>query len=72
MNRMAKLAHPDKRVLDPLRELRAGLISSDYAESKGEPREPHRVNAVISAAQALDVREGRQMGSYTTVEQALA
>src|SRR5215208_2845241 len=72
MNRMAKLAHPDKRVLDPLRELRAGLISSDHAESKGEPGEPYRVNAVISAARALDIREGRQAGSYTTVEQAVA
>jgi hypothetical protein len=72
MNHMAKLPRPDKLVLAPLRLLRAGLISSDYAESKGEPGEPHRKGAVISAARALDAWEGRQWGSYTTVEQALA
>jgi hypothetical protein len=72
MNRMARLPRPDKRVLAPLRELRAGLVSSDHAESKGEPGEPHRANAVTSAARALDVSEGRQVSSYTTVEQAVA
>jgi len=72
MRRIGKLPRSYKRILNPLRELRIGLYASDHAERTGEPRESHRLESVITAARSLDREEGRQAGSYTTVEQAVA
>lgn len=72
MERISKLPQSDKRVLDPLRQLRAGLYASDHAEARGEPGEPSRIDFVKAAAVSLDVRQGRRADSYATLEEALA
>ena len=72
MRRIGKLPRSDKRIVNPLRELRIGLYASDHAERRGEPGESHRLESVITAARSLDREEGRQADSYTTVEQAVA
>jgi hypothetical protein len=72
MRRIGKLPRSDKRILNPLRELRIGLYASDHAERRGEPGECQRLESVITAARSLDREEGRQADSYTTVEQAVA
>jgi hypothetical protein len=72
MNRLGRLPRADKRGIGQLRQLRTGLYASDHAEGRGEPGEPHRIDWVKAAAVSLDVEQGRQAGSYTTVEEAVA
>ena len=69
---MSELPRADKRGLAPLRQLLTGLYASDHAEGRGEPGESHRIDWVKAAAVSLDVEQGRQAGSYTTVEEAVA
>jgi len=69
---MSELPRSDKRGLEPLRQLRTGLYASDHAEGNGGSAEPHRIDWVKVAAVSLDVEQGRQAGSYRTVEEAVA
>ena len=71
IHRIDKLPRSDKRVLNPLRELRIGLYASDHAERKGEPGEPHRVDSVLRAAQFKDRDVGGETDWHMTLEQAL-
>ena len=69
---MGELPWQEQGILERLMELLAGLRSSDYAETHGQPSEPHRNQAVILAAGLKDRREGRQIDPDMTPEQALA
>ena len=71
IHRIDKLPRSDKRVLNPLRELRIGLYESDQAESRGELGEPHRVDSVLRAAQFKDRDVGGETDWHMTLEQAL-
>jgi hypothetical protein len=71
-DRMAELPRAEQGILERLIELMAGLRSSDYAESRGQPGEPRRNQAVIIAASIKDRREGRQVNPDMTPEQAAA
>jgi len=72
MHQIGKLPRSDKRVLNPLRELRIGLYASDHAERKGEPGEPHRVDHVLRAARFKDLEVGGKLDWHRTLEQAVA
>jgi hypothetical protein len=71
MRRIGKLPWSDKRILNPLRELRVGLYESDDAESRGEPGEPYRVDSVLRAARFKDRDLGRTVEGHMTLEQAV-
>ena len=71
MRRIGNLPWSDKRILNPLRELRVGLYESDDAESRGEPGEPYRVDSVLRAARFKDRDLGRTVEGHMTLEQAL-
>jgi hypothetical protein len=72
MRRIGKLPWSDKRILNPLRELRVGLYESDDAESRGELGKPYRVDSVLRAAQFKDRDVGREIDWRMTLEQAVA
>lgn len=71
MRRIGNLPWSDKRILNPLRELRVGLYESDDAESRGEPGEPYRVDSVLRAARFKDRDLGRAVEGHMTLEQAV-
>jgi hypothetical protein len=71
MRRIGKLPGSDKRILNPLRELRVGLYESDDAESRGEPGESYRVDSVLRAARFKDRDLGRAVEGHMTLEQAV-
>ena len=71
MRRIGNLPWSDKRILNPLRELRVGLYESDDAESRGEPGEPYRVDSVLRAARFKDRDLGREIARHMTLEQAV-
>jgi hypothetical protein len=71
MRRIGNLPWSDKRILNPLRELRVGLYESDDAESRGEPGEPYRVESVLRAARFKDRDLGRAVEGHMTLEQAV-
>ena len=70
--RIGRLPWSDKRILNPLRELRIGLYKSDQAESRGKLGRPPRVDSVIRAARFKDRDVGRGIDSHMTLEQAVA
>jgi hypothetical protein len=72
MRRIGKLPGSDKRILNPLRELRVGLYESDDAESRGELGKPYRVDSVLRAARFKDRDVGREIDWRMTLEQAVA
>jgi hypothetical protein len=69
---VADLPWPEQGVIERLMALLAGLRSSDYAESHGQPGEPHRNQAVILAAGLKDRQEGLQIDPDMTPERAVA
>ena len=71
MRRIGNLPWSDKRILNPLRELRVGLYESDDAQSRGEPGEPYRVDSVLRAARFKDRDLGREIAWHMTLEQAV-
>ena len=71
MRRIGNLPWSDKRILNPLRELRVWLYESDDAESRGEPGEPYRVDSVLRAARFKDRDLGRAVEGHMTLEQAV-
>lgn len=71
MRRIGNLPWSDKRILNPLRELRVGLYESDDAQSRGEPGEPYRVDSVLRAARFKDRDLGRAVEGHMTLEQAV-
>ncbi len=71
-NLMAELPWQEQNILERLMELLAGLRSSDYAESRGEPSAPRRIMAVIVAAGIKTRQQGRQINPAMTPEQAAA
>ena len=50
IGRMDRLAEADRRVMDVLSELRAGLYESDSSERRGDPSQWHRDKCVIGAS----------------------
>jgi hypothetical protein len=77
---MDRLPEADRRIVDVLSELRAGLYESDLSERRGDPSQWHRDKYVIGASLIKD-REKRGEGdplpptkevSNQAVEQALA
>ena len=72
VERMAELPWQEQGILERLMELLAGLRSSDYAETHGQPSEPRRNQAVIVAAGLKDRQEGRQIDPDMTPERAVA
>ena len=69
---MAELSWQEQGILERLMELLAGLRSSDYAETHGQPSEPRRNRAVILAAGIKDHHLGRWVNPYMTPEGAVA
>jgi hypothetical protein len=72
MRRIGNLPGSDKRILNPLRELRVGLYESDQAESRGALGKPYRVESVLRAARFKDRDLGREIDRHLTLEQAVA
>lgn len=72
VERMAELPDSEQGIIERLMELLAGLRSSDYAETHGQPSEPRRNQAVILAAGLRDGREGQQIDPDMTPELAVA
>ena len=69
---MAELSWQEQGILERLMELLAGLRSTDYAETHGQPSEPHRNRAVVLAAGIKDHHLGRWVNPYMTPEGAVA
>jgi hypothetical protein len=69
---MAELPDSEQGIIERLMELLAGLRSSDHAETRGQPSEPSRNQAVILAAALKDRREGRLIDPDMTPERAVA
>jgi hypothetical protein len=78
IDRMDRLAEADRRIVDVLSELRAGLYEFHLSERRGDPSQWHRDKCVINASLIKD-RDERGRGdalppnevSNRTVEQAL-
>jgi hypothetical protein len=79
LDRMDRLAEADRRIVDVLSELRAGLYEFHLSERRGDSSQAHRDKCVIHASLIKD-RDKRGEGdplppkevSNRTVEQALA
>ena len=71
-NLIAELPWQEQGILERLMELLAGLRSSDYAESRGQPGEPRRNEAVILAAALKERQEGQMINPDMSPEQAVA
>ena len=71
-NLIAELPWQEQGILERLMELLAGLRSSDYAESRGQPGEPRRNEAVILAAALKERQEGQMINLDMSPEQAVA
>ena len=54
IDRMDRLPEADRRSVDVLSELRAGLYESDSSERRGEPAQWHRDKCVIGASLIKD------------------
>jgi hypothetical protein len=57
IDRMDRLPEADRRIVDVLSELRAGLYESDSSERRGDPSQWHRDKSVIGAAFIKDPDE---------------
>jgi hypothetical protein len=57
IDRMDRLPQADRRIVDVLSELRAGLHESDLSERRGDPPQWHRDKCVIYAALIKDPDE---------------
>jgi hypothetical protein len=57
IERMDRLAEADRRIVDVLSELRAGLYESDSSERRGAPSQWHRDKCVIGASLIKDPDE---------------
>jgi hypothetical protein len=57
IDRMDRLPEADRRIVDVLSELRAGLHESDESERRGDPSQWHRDKCVIYAALIKDPDE---------------
>ena len=57
IERMDRLAEADRRIVDVLSELRAGLYESDLSERRGDPSQWHRDKSVIGASLIKDPDE---------------
>src|SRR5918995_4996227 len=57
IDRMDRLPKADRRIVDVLSELRAGLHESDLSERRGDPSQWHRDDCVIRAAHIKDPDE---------------
>jgi hypothetical protein len=79
IDRIDRLAEADRRIVDVLSELRAGLYEFHLSERRGDPSQWHRDKCVINASLIKD-RDERGRGdalppneaSNRTVEHALA
>jgi hypothetical protein len=75
---MDRLPEADRRIVEVLSELRAGLYESDLSERRGDPSQLHRDKSVIHASLIKDRDEGGRGNPQTpneglglSVEQAL-
>jgi hypothetical protein len=75
---MDRLPEADRRIVEVLSELRAGLYESDLSERRGDPSQLHRDKSVIDASLIKDRDEGGRGNAQTpneglglSVEQAL-
>ena len=57
IDRMERLAEADRRIVDVISELRAGLHESDLSERRGDRSQWHRDKCVIGAALIKDPDE---------------
>ena len=57
IERIDRLAEADRRIVDVLSELRAGLHESDSSERRGAPSQWHRDKCVIGASFIKDPNE---------------
>jgi hypothetical protein len=57
IERMDRLAEADRRIVDVLSELRAGLYESDSSERRGDPSQWHMDKSVIGASFIKDPDE---------------
>jgi hypothetical protein len=57
IERIDRLAEADRRIVDVLSELRAGLYESDSSERRGDPSQWHMDKCVIYAALITDPDE---------------
>src|SRR5919202_6246629 len=62
IDRMERLAEADRRIVDVISELRAGLHESDLSERRGDRSQWHRDKCVIGAALIKD-RDERGRGN---------